>query len=181
MKQTWKTVRIFISSTFRDMHVEREYLVKVVFPELRDRCAKQHLHMIDIDLSRSMTEHEDEADVEICGRTTALAVFPLHGEEPAVDPDRQPDAGEVLLNGKAVLSIGAAEKAALIGVLFQQGALFSSLSVAQNIMLPMREHTALPAKEQELSWAMTRKGAIGLLVPAGASVEFASFKVRELR
>jgi phospholipid/cholesterol/gamma-HCH transport system ATP-binding protein len=67
---------------------------------------------------------------------------------------RQPDAGEVLLNAKPIQSIGAAEKSALIGVLFQQGALFSSLSVAQNIMLPMREHTALPAKEQERIAAM---------------------------
>lgn len=67
---------------------------------------------------------------------------------------RQPDAGEVFLDGKAVQSIGAAEKASLIGVLFQQGALFSSLSVAQNIMLPMREHTKLPAKEQEQVAAM---------------------------
>jgi phospholipid/cholesterol/gamma-HCH transport system ATP-binding protein len=67
---------------------------------------------------------------------------------------RQPDAGEVLLNGKPVASIGAAERASLIGVLFQQGALFSSLSVAQNIMLPMREHTALPAEERERLAAM---------------------------
>jgi len=34
-------------------------------------------------------------------------------------------------------------------VLFQQGALFSSLTVAQNIMLPMREHTTLRSAEQE--------------------------------
>jgi len=66
----------------------------------------------------------------------------------------QPDAGEVLLKGKPIASIGAAEKSALIGVLFQQGALFSSLTVAQNIMLPMREHTVLPAEEQERIAAM---------------------------
>ncbi len=36
----------------------------------------------------------------------------------------EPDAGEVLLNCQTVQSIGAAEKAALIGVLFQQGAFF---------------------------------------------------------
>jgi phospholipid/cholesterol/gamma-HCH transport system ATP-binding protein len=66
----------------------------------------------------------------------------------------QPDAGDVTLNGRPVASIGAAERASLIGVLFQQGALFSSLSVAQNIMLPMREHTALPADEQEQIAAM---------------------------
>jgi phospholipid/cholesterol/gamma-HCH transport system ATP-binding protein len=33
--------------------------------------------------------------------------------------------------------------------LFQQGALFSSLSVSQNVMLPMREYTDLPVSEQE--------------------------------
>lgn len=66
----------------------------------------------------------------------------------------RPDAGEVFLVGKAVQSIGSAERASLIGVLFQQGALFSSLSVAQNIMLPMREHTALPAEEQKQIAAM---------------------------
>jgi len=41
MAQTWKTVRIFISSTFRYMHAERDHLVKVVFPELRERCTKR--------------------------------------------------------------------------------------------------------------------------------------------
>ena len=61
----------------------------------------------------------------------------------------RPNAGEVLLNGKAVETLDPAEKASLIGVLFQQGALFSSLSVAQNVMLPMREHTDLPPEEQQ--------------------------------
>lgn len=67
---------------------------------------------------------------------------------------RRPNAGTVLLNGKAIEAIGSAERAALIGVLFQQGALFSSLSVAQNIMLPLREHTDLPPPEQERIAAM---------------------------
>ena len=66
----------------------------------------------------------------------------------------RPDRGEVLINGKSVIAITPAEKASLIGVLFQQGALFSSLSVAQNIMLPMREHTALSAQDQQTIAAM---------------------------
>src|SRR5216117_3114608 len=66
----------------------------------------------------------------------------------------RPNGGEVLVNGKAIDKIGPAEKASLIGVLFQQGALFSSLSVAQNVMLPMREHTDLPTEEQERIAAM---------------------------
>jgi len=83
----------------------------------------------------------------------------------------RPDAGEVLLDGKAVQSLGAAEKASLIGVLFQQGALFSSLSVAQNIMLPMREHTALPAAEREEIAAM-KLALAGM--PADSGVKFPS-------
>jgi len=66
----------------------------------------------------------------------------------------RPDAGEVLLDGKRIDAIGPAEKASLIGVLFQQGALFSSLSVAQNVMLPIREHTDRPPEDQERIAAM---------------------------
>ena len=84
---------------------------------------------------------------------------------------RQPDAGEVLLNGAAVRSMSATDKASQIGVLFQQGALFSSLTVAQNIMLPMREHTALPDEEQE-SIAAMKLALSGL--PADAGVKFPS-------
>jgi phospholipid/cholesterol/gamma-HCH transport system ATP-binding protein len=67
---------------------------------------------------------------------------------------RRPDAGEVLLAGKNIDAIGPSELASLIGVLFQQGALFSSLTVAQNIMLPMREHTSVPVPQQEEIAAM---------------------------
>ena len=67
---------------------------------------------------------------------------------------RRPDGGKILLNGKPVDAIAQSEKAFLFGVLFQQGALFSSLSVAQNEMLPMREHTDLPPEEQETIAAM---------------------------
>jgi phospholipid/cholesterol/gamma-HCH transport system ATP-binding protein len=66
----------------------------------------------------------------------------------------QPNAGEVFVNGKKIEAVDRAELASLIGVLFQQGALFSSLSVAQNIMLPIREHTDLPLPEQERIAAM---------------------------
>src|SRR5437762_58205 len=83
----------------------------------------------------------------------------------------RPNAGEVWINGKTVDSIDAAEKAALIGVLFQQGALFSSLSVAQNIMLPIREHTDLPVREQEQIAAMKLELA-GL--PAESGIKFLS-------
>jgi phospholipid/cholesterol/gamma-HCH transport system ATP-binding protein len=81
----------------------------------------------------------------------------------------RPNGGEVLINGTPVERIDHAEKAALIGVLFQQGALFSSLSVAQNIMLPMRHHTDLPAQQQERIAAMKLE-LTGL--PADSGIKF---------
>ncbi len=68
MPAAWKTVRVFVSSTFRDMHAERDHLVKVTFPRLRQWCAQRRLHLIDIDLRWGVTR--DEADngkaIEIC-------------------------------------------------------------------------------------------------------------------
>nr|MDO8115022.1 DUF4062 domain-containing protein [Candidatus Sigynarchaeota archaeon] len=68
MSEQWRTVRVFISSTFRDMHAERDWLVRVVFPELRERCAKRKLHLVDIDLRWGVTEAEAEQGkaLEIC-------------------------------------------------------------------------------------------------------------------
>jgi phospholipid/cholesterol/gamma-HCH transport system ATP-binding protein len=83
----------------------------------------------------------------------------------------QPNAGKVLLRGKTIETIGPAERALLIGVLFQQGALFSSLSVAQNIMLPIREHTTLPADAQE-SIAAMKLALAGM--PADTGIKFPS-------
>ncbi|HEV2976676.1 MAG TPA: ATP-binding cassette domain-containing protein [Casimicrobiaceae bacterium] len=84
---------------------------------------------------------------------------------------RRPNAGEVLMSDKRIEAISPAEKAALIGVLFQQGALFSSLSVAQNIMVPMREHSDLPTEEQEV--VATMKLALAGL-PADTGIKFPS-------
>ncbi len=70
MAQSWKTVRVFISSTFRDMHAERDHLVKVVFPELRERMVGRHLYLVDVDLRWGITEEEAEQGkaLEICLR-----------------------------------------------------------------------------------------------------------------
>jgi len=79
----------------------------------------------------------------------------------------RPNAGKVLLNGEPVDEVENAEMASLIGVLFQQGALFSSLSVAQNVMFPMRQHTDLPPEQQERIAAM-KLALAGLPADTGA-------------
>lgn len=61
-----------------------------------------------------------------------------------------PKAGQVHLFGKDMLSLPASERAAYekrVGVLFQQGALFSSLTVLENIALPLIEHAGLTRRE----------------------------------
>jgi hypothetical protein len=57
----WHDVYIFISSTFNDMHAERDYLVKNVFPELTEWCEKHKLRLIDIDLRWGITSADSEA------------------------------------------------------------------------------------------------------------------------
>ncbi|XP_077982009.1 telomerase protein component 1-like [Glandiceps talaboti] len=46
----WKTIRVFVSSTFKDFHAEREILIKQVFPDLRGWCEKRRLHLVECDL-----------------------------------------------------------------------------------------------------------------------------------
>jgi hypothetical protein len=51
-----QTVNIFVSSTFNDMHAERDYLVKEVFPSLRQWCERRKLRMVDVDVRWGVTE-----------------------------------------------------------------------------------------------------------------------------
>uniref|UniRef100_A0A672I8Q6 TROVE domain-containing protein n=1 Tax=Salarias fasciatus TaxID=181472 RepID=A0A672I8Q6_SALFA len=62
----WKGVRVFISSTFRDMHSERDVLVQSVFPELRRRAAPHCLYLQEVELRWGVTEEESERATELC-------------------------------------------------------------------------------------------------------------------
>jgi len=62
----------------------------------------------------------------------------------------RPQAGSIRLFGQDVWKASESELMALrrrFGVLFQDGALFSSLTVEQNVAAPLREHTDLPVQE----------------------------------
>lgn len=87
---------------------------------------------------------------------------------------QQPNAGEVYVAGKRLTQLQPSEIASLFGVLFQQGALFSSLTVAQNIMLPMKEHTdlTLPLQEQLAAMKLAlveMKSEVGAKLPSQLS------------
>jgi len=58
-----------------------------------------------------------------------------------------PDGGDIVSMGKRLTEMSPDEVDAYrksIGVLFQSGALFNSMTVAENVALPLREHTDLP-------------------------------------
>ncbi len=61
-------LRLFISSTFRDMQAEREHLVKKIFPEIRALCRQRGVTFTDIDLRWGITEDEAEREgiINIC-------------------------------------------------------------------------------------------------------------------
>ena len=63
MAASWKTVRVFISSTFSDMQAERDWLVKRVFPALRQKLEPLRLHLVDIDLRWGITREQAENDL----------------------------------------------------------------------------------------------------------------------
>ena len=60
---------------------------------------------------------------------------------------KKPNAGSVEIFGQNVLRISPEERAKIEkrwGVMFQDGALFSNLTVRENVMVPMVEHVDLP-------------------------------------
>ncbi|MBI4231182.1 MAG: ABC transporter ATP-binding protein [Planctomycetes bacterium] len=62
----------------------------------------------------------------------------------------QPDAGSVLIKGQDIAHARGTDLdriRTMFGVLFQSGALLNSLTVYENVALPLREHTNLPPAE----------------------------------
>ncbi len=72
-----------------------------------------------------------------CGKSTLLREMVLL---------HRPDAGSIRVLGTDLGAVGEDRALALrrrFGVMFERGALFSSLTVAENVALPLREHTCL--------------------------------------
>ncbi|ELU05341.1 hypothetical protein CAPTEDRAFT_193037 [Capitella teleta] len=73
----WRTARVFISSTFRDMHGERDLLTRFVFPELRSRAEKRFLNVYEVDLRWGITEEDatNSKALELCLQELASCQF----------------------------------------------------------------------------------------------------------
>jgi phospholipid/cholesterol/gamma-HCH transport system ATP-binding protein len=86
----------------------------------------------------------------------------------------RPVAGKIEVLGKDILTITDADQRELEkhwGVLFQDGALFSSLTVAQNIEVPLREYFKMPLRLMD-EIAAFKIGIVGL--PDGTGEKYPS-------
>ena len=59
-----RVIRVFISSTFRDMQAERDYLVKFIFPQLRKLCESRGVTWGEVDLRWGITEEQSQRGEE---------------------------------------------------------------------------------------------------------------------
>jgi len=76
----------------------------------------------------------------------------------------RPDDGQVFVGGHDVAALSAPDLARVrtgIGFLFQNAALFDSLTVGENVAFPVRRHTRLPESEI-VARAHARLAAVGL-------------------
>ncbi|HOT97942.1 MAG TPA: DUF4062 domain-containing protein [bacterium] len=117
----WEKVYIFISSTFNDMHAERDVLVKKVFPQLADWCEARRLRMVDIDLRWGVTEQDatrNQNVVQVClqrideCRPFFLCLLgqrygwvPSHREVSAETLDSFPGLAEAIDDGRSVTEL----------------------------------------------------------------------------
>jgi nephrocystin-3 len=53
-----RQIRVFISSTFRDMQAERDHLVKFIFPQLRKLCESRGVTWGEVDLRWGVTDEQ---------------------------------------------------------------------------------------------------------------------------
>jgi nephrocystin-3 len=72
-----RVVRVFVSSTFRDMQAEREELVKRIFPELRKLCEQRGVTWGEVDLRWGVTE-EQKAE----GKVLPICLAEIQGCRP---------------------------------------------------------------------------------------------------
>jgi phospholipid/cholesterol/gamma-HCH transport system ATP-binding protein len=95
-----------------------------------------------------------------CGKSTLLKhMIGLH----------DPMAGRVLIDGQDVAAATGRDRREIlrkIGVAYQSGALFGSMTVLENVRLPLEEFTRLPPKAMDLVAGMKLK-LVGMLDAAG--------------
>ena len=72
-----RTLRVFVSSTFRDMVEERDALMTHVWPELRQLCHVRQVELVEVDLRWGIVESQSTR-----GETLKLCLDEVHACRP---------------------------------------------------------------------------------------------------
>lgn len=102
-------------------------------------------HVVHQDLNLTLKRGEILGVVGGSGSGKSVLMRSIVGLKPI-------DAGEIHVFGHSLDALSAPQRAAMerrFGVLFQQGALYSSLNLQENIALPLVEHTPLSRQDAE--------------------------------
>jgi phospholipid/cholesterol/gamma-HCH transport system ATP-binding protein len=138
------------------------------------REAEQNIMVIrDLHYSRGQRKIFDGLNLEIPrGRVTAIMGPSGTGKTTLLrlmSGQILPDRGSILIDGKDVSKMRRTELYEMrkrVGMLFQNGALLTDISVYENVAFPLREHTMLPERLIR-HIVLTKLHAVGLRGAAG--------------
>jgi len=131
--------------TIEDDAAQRPAVIRV-----RGLCNRFGPHVVHQDLDLDILRGEILGVVGRSGTGKSVLLRTIVGLQ-------QPVAGSVEVLGRPLLTLDAAKRRVLernFGVLFQSGALFSSLTVLENVALPLIEHLRLDRADAQRLAAM---------------------------
>jgi phospholipid/cholesterol/gamma-HCH transport system ATP-binding protein len=114
-----------------------------LYARLEDVCVRYGNKIVMQNLSLDIVEGAITCIIGLSGAGKSTILRLLNGL-------KKPDSGRVLVKGRDITAMRERDLIELrrkIGFSFQFAALFDSLSIGDNIALPLREHTAMPEAE----------------------------------
>jgi phospholipid/cholesterol/gamma-HCH transport system ATP-binding protein len=114
-----------------------------VWARLDDVCVRYGPKIVMQNLSLDVVEGAITCIIGLSGAGKSTILRLLNGL-------KMPDTGNVYVKGQEITSMKERELIKLrrtIGFAFQFSALFDSLTIGENVALPLREHTKMPDKE----------------------------------
>ncbi len=129
---------------------------------VRDLCNRFGANVVHEDLDLDLHRGEILAVVGGSGVGKSVLLRTMLGL-------RRPDAGEVRVFGRNMQQLSDHERVAIerrFGVLFQNGALFTSLNISDNICVPLLEHTGL-RRDDAKRVAALKVALVGLPLDVG--------------
>ncbi len=114
-----------------------------LWAQLDDVCVRYGNKIVMQNLSLDIVEGAITCIIGLSGAGKSTILRLLNGL-------KKPDSGRVLVKGRDITALRERELIELrrkIGFSFQFAALFDSLSIGDNVALPLREHTTMPEAE----------------------------------